>query len=888
MQPTNTISALPDGMDLSRADKGPFLLNVWRRLDGWEVRPGFGQIAKMSSSQAAFSSDGGFSELLGSTAIETSFGTVQVLSLWRLRGLTATTLARSSTIERYGLVVYDADLRCGQDFVLHYQTSQRGDSAQPMPFWKPVYSTSRGKDLQSWQADTAGTRPFFCQVIGGVVMFGSKEIGAWAYRPSDFGVQGVSAVDGTAPQSSHRPDGEPACLVRVVPADGALADGFEYLGTDLFPTPVDACRVGARVCYIQGRSLYLSDADAFGSIRAPNVVTLPTRGELVAVGEAGGSILAMTQNETWLLRLPPNGLLDYANITQISATIGCIGPQAKVQTDLQLMWADKEGVYAFDGGTDISNLGGKLDSLFFDGLSNPLSSYYNADGATVLTNRQPNSFLRWADPAMHMAYDSANAAVFIGLPTFQVALCLSRGAWSMWTTDTQATTTPGAVKSDNNLRQPHLAGAAGRLFMVAGPEAYSGQPVSGPTPSDGAAVICELGVGGAIDRTSAEEFDTRILQGYHKAFATSNEGAFVIGKPTLVRAGEKLGVTLATVDTLLYPVYFHPPAGVTSVDLVNLEMTIDSNWDFVTTGLGASTIDVIFPAERDKSRDGWGFAAPAAGAEIRSYSAGVPAAGGKDLVAGFDGNYVGIVETWTCQPWMIAAAEGRVPLFWLPLLPPTADSTQTWTAMSNATIRDQAAVTHQMAVFAWEQAWIDARDTTDVTAQPVDWAVSTGYQSAYDVGGKEFELRMLRLRGALVGLLSHGDGTTIASNSLFGLMNAVFGADWRDFSGQITDYLLANNVVSRGTVRARLEGISAALAQNVFEGVATWGSSGAATGNELIADEQLDTLSVSSSRKGEGVQMMLFGHVRGVSQRLLIRSIDLVGDVAGTLRRWNR
>jgi hypothetical protein len=888
MRPPKTIAGLPQGIDLTRADKGPFLLNVWRRLDGWEVRPGFGQIAKVSSSQAAFASDGGFKELLGSTAIETSFGTVQVLSVWKLSGLTATTLARSSTIDRYALVVHDADLRCSYDFVLHHQTSQRGDSAQPMPYWKPVYSTSRIKDLQGWQAESDSPRPFFCSVIGGTVLFGSKEIGAWAYRPSDFGVQGVSAVDGTAPQSSHRPDGEPACLVRVVPSPGALEDGFAYLGTDLFPSPVDACRVGARVCYIQGRSLYLSDSDAFGSIRGPNVVTLPTRGELVAVGEAGGSILAMTADETWLLRLPPNGLLDYADITQLSATIGCLGPQMKVQTDRQLVWIDREAVYAFDGGTDISNIGGQLDALFFDGLSNPLSSYYNADGATTLANRQPNSFVRWLDPATHLAFDTTNSAVFIVMPTYQSALCLSRGAWSLWTTDTQATTTPTAVKSDNMLRQPHFAGAAGRMFITAGPEPYSGTPISGSSPSDGAAVICEMGVGGAIDRTSAPELDQRILQGYHKAFFTTAEGAFVIGKPVLVRAGEKLGVTTATTDTLLYPVYCHPPTGVTAVDLVNLELTIDSNWNFATTGLGASTIDIIFPPERDKSRDGWGFAAPAAGSEIRSYSAGVPAAGGKDLVAGFDGNYVGIVETWTCQPWLIAAAESKVPMFWLPLLPPAADSTQTWTAVSVSSIRDQAAVTHSMAVFAWEQGWVHDRDTTDATAQPVDWAVSSGYKSSFDLGGKEIEWRMLRLRGAIVGILSHGDGTTVADNSLFGLMNATFGADWRDFSGQIADYLLANGVTRRDTVRARLGGISTALAKNLFEGDATWGSDGDSTGNELIADEQLDTLNVSSSRKGEGVQMMLFGHVRGVSQRVLIRSMDLVGEVAGTVKRWNR
>ncbi len=888
MQPPQTISGMPGGMDLSRVDKGPFLLNVWRRLDGWEVRPGFGQIAKVSSSQSGPATDGGLRELLGSFSIETSFGTVQVLSLWRLSGFSADTLPRSSTVERYALVVHDADLRCSYDFTLHAQTSQRGDSAQPPAFWKPVYSTSRTKDLQAWQTAMEAPRPFFAQASNGTVLFGSKEIGVWAYMPSDFGVQGLSSVNGSAPQSSHRPEGEPACLIRVVPSDGALSAGFAYLGSDLFPAPVDACRVGAMTCYVQGRSVYLSDAGAFGSIRASNVVTLPTRGELVAVGEASGAIVAMTKDETWLLRLPPNGLLDYADIRQLSATVGCFGAQARVSADRQLIWADKVNIYAFDGGTDITPIGSQLEGLFFDGLSNPLSSYYNAAGETSLALRQPGSFILWDDPNIHMAYDSDNSAVFVGLPTYQSALCLSRGAWSLWTTDTQASPTAANVESVNRLRAPHLSGAAGRLFLVSGPEEYSGTPVSGSPYDDGAAVICELGVGGAIDRTSAAELDQRLLVGYFKAFNQTNEGAFVIGKPTLLKTGDKLGVAVATQNTLLFPVYMHPPAGVTAVDLVNLEMTIDSQWFFSPVSFGSSVIDVLFPAERDKSRDGWGFAAPAAGAEIRMYNAGIPAAGGHDLVAGFDGNYAGIVETWTCRPWLIAAGEGKVPLFWLPLLPPAGDSTTVWSSVAVATIRDQTAAVHQMAVFAWEPGWIGERDTTWTTAQPVDWAVSTGYKAASEID-RDAEWRLLRLRGAILGMVSHGDGTTISGSSKFGLMNAVSGADWRDFSGQITDYLLANEVVARSTVRARLEGITTALAKNLFEGgVAKWGDNGTTNGNTLIADEQLDTLNVSNSVKGEGAQMLFFGHIRGVGQRLLIRSIDLVGQIVGVARRWNR
>lgn len=888
MQNRAVIDALPSGLNLSSADKGQFLLNVWRRLDGWEVRPGFGQIAKMSSSQSGPAYNGGFRELLGAFAVETSFGTVQVLSLWRLEGFSADTLLRSSNVYRYGFTVYDADLRCGMDFTLHNQTSQRGDSSQPPPLWKPVYATSRSKDRQAWQAGVRFPRPFFC-AAGDTVLFGSDEIGIWTYFPCDPGVQGVSAVNGTAPQSAHRPDGEPGCLMRVVPSDGSLADGQAYFGTDAFPSPVDACKVGAAVCYVSGRSVYLTDPSAFGSIRALNAVTLPTRSDLVAVGEAADVILAMSHDETWIIRLPPNGLLDYADISQLSATIGCFGPQAKTQTDRQLVWCDRNGVYGFDGGTDIANVGGALDGLFNDGLSNPLSNYYNASGETSLARRQPGSFVRWDGEKMHMAFDSSNNALLIGMPDFHSALCMTRGAWSLWTTDTQATSDGSVVESVNNLLNPHFAGAAGRMFLVSGPEDFSGSLASGSPFADGTAVICELGVGGGIDRTAEAECDQRIWLGYHKQFGSVlNDGSIVIGKPTLLKSGERLGVSTTGADVLLFPVYLHPPTGVDAIDLLELEMTINSEWNFATTGLGASTIDVLFPCERDKARDGWGWQAPAAGAEIRSYNAGVPAAGGKDLVAKFDGNYVGIIETWSNQPWLMTPPDGKAPLFWLPILPPQGNSTLLWKTLTNATIRDRAAGSHTLPVYAWEQGWVYTKDSTSAVAQAIDWALSTGYFVGASFGSDD-PVSMARIRGLIVGLLSHGDGWTVSTNSKFGLMNAVFGADWREFSGQLVDYQMGLRTLARDTVRARLEGISAAAAKNLFGGgVAKWGSEGTTDGNVLIADEQLDSLNVSGSVKGEGVQAMLFGSVRGIAQRVLVRSIQVVGDPAGKARRKGR
>jgi hypothetical protein len=884
------LNGMPGGLDLDRADKGPFLLNVWRQLNGWEVRPGWGQIAKMSTSQTLAGTDIGLRELLGSFAIETNFGSTQILSLWRQEGFTANTYGRSTTVSRYALVIFDATTRRGYDYVLHTQTAGRAGSAQPMSYWKPVYTTSRDFNRQGWVAAVDAPRPFFAEVYGGI-LFGSEEMGIWAYRPVDFGEQGDSAVDGVLVQDCHRPEGETPSMIRLVPSDGVFGAGSAYLGTDAFPAAVDACAVGSLTAYVAGRSVFLSDAGAPGSVRGLNIRDIPTRRDLVGIIEVAGTLLAFSTDETWALRLSSNGLLDYADMRQLSSHVGCAGPQAKVRGDQTVAWFDANGVYSFDGGTDIENIGRPLQPLFHDGISNPLSSFYNQLGATNLANRQPSSFLRWNDPAGHMAYESKNKSVFIVLPGSSSALCFSRGSWSAWATETQANSVAATVKSINNLPNAHYAGAGGRLFCVAGPDVYDGTPTSGSAIQDGAAVFCELGVGGAIDRTAAAADDTRLFGGRYNGFNTANTGAIVIGKPVRVPAGTLIRATTLVSDAMLFPVFMLPPPGVTAVDLVGLKITIDPDWTFVAVAAPPEQVDVLFPAERDKSRDGWGFNAPAVGSEIRTYTAGAPAAGGKDLVATFDGNAVGIVETWNNQPWLVAAGNSKTPLFWLPVYGPASDSSILWTNLTAAYCRDFGAV-FNLAVYAYQPDWIFNRDTTATRAQPVDWAVSTGYQQKATLnGGQKSEGEgVTRLRDIRAGIISHGDVATINSSSKYGLFNAVFAADWRDWAAQITDYTLGNAVNSKSTVRARLGGTGGvALSKKVFENaLATWGEDATTKGTVLVDDEALDMIDVSSSVKGEGVHALMFGHMRGIAQRLFISSVSMFVRSGGAPRRTGR
>lgn len=874
------VDGFPNGLDLTRADKGPFLLNVWRNADGWEVRPGWGQVAKLSCGQTYPQADNGYRELLGAKAIETGFGSVQIVSVWRVAGQTGNTAVRTQGGDRYGVSIFDVSTRRGYDFVLHHQTSQQGSGVLPPPYWKPVYATNRDVDRQNWVGAVPAERPFFAETGGGL-LFGGKSMGVWAYLPVDFGQQGDSAVDGVLPQNWHRPDGEPAALVRLVPSPGAFGEGSAYFGTDAFPAPVDAVAVGSMTAFVAGRSVYLSDPGAPGSIRSMNVRDIPCRRELVGVAEVNGSILCFTTDETWVLRLPNNGLLDYADMRKLSNHVGCMSAQAKTLADMSLVWVDANGVWSFDGGSDLQAVGGQLQQLFRDGLSNPLSSFYNQDGITDLSERQPSSFLRWGDAATHCAFDSRTGSLFIVLPGSSAALCLSGGGWSVWTTETQAGEAPDVVQSVNGLPSAHYSGAAGRMFCVAGPDVYTGTPDVGNTYEDGAAIFCELGVGGAIDRSASTFDDSRKLTGWfgEDNFAAPRSAALVFGKPVELRAGERLGAgALTSQRALLFPVFIIPPDGTLAFDQISIEVSIRSPWAFVPKKFGDANVDVVFPEQRDKSRDGWGWTAPTAFSEIRTYTAGVPAPGGLTLRANFDGAAGG--EAWHFKPWMPVTPQSVTPLFWLPIYGPAgADASVLWNLVTTATARDQFAAINNLRVFWWNPGWVGSKDTTERVAQPVDWALSSGYQGD--------SASQTRLRGVRVGAVSHGDAATVHDASRFGLLNSVFASDWRDWSGQLTDYALGNVVESRNTVRARL---GSPPTRKVFAGLATWGSvASSAHGNLLVDDEQLDSLALSSSAKGEGVNVLLFGHMRGIAQRLLLRSLEMFGRPGvGPNRRGGR
>jgi hypothetical protein len=187
----------------------------------------------------------------------------------------------------------------------------------------------------------------------------------------------------------------------------------------------------------------------------------------------------------------------------------------------------------------------------------------------------------------------------------------------------------------------------------------------------------------------------------------------------------------------------------------------------------------------------------------------------------------------------------------------------------------------------WRSAGLEgSRIYSDAVTQPVDWIIKTDRF-------KDDDDRQLRMRNVIMRVLSHGERAEKASTWTHGLMNVAFQADWRDWSGQILDMTTYNAVHGKTTLRSRVMNLSGAVVKRLFgDGAGTgdlkWGETATTSGNYLVDDEEVDTLIASASLRGERVAVMLFGHVRGRAERIVVDSMDASIKIVGAARRWGR
>ena len=103
--PSQEVEILKEGVDNRAPTNSSFALNLIHRRGAFEVRDGFGQLAQRTTSlnmPMPFNKDFGINEHVASTVMNTNFGHVQIVSLFKASVNTANTTSNTpNTIAWY-------------------------------------------------------------------------------------------------------------------------------------------------------------------------------------------------------------------------------------------------------------------------------------------------------------------------------------------------------------------------------------------------------------------------------------------------------------------------------------------------------------------------------------------------------------------------------------------------------------------------------------------------------------------------------------------------------------------------------------------------------------------------------------------------------------------
>jgi hypothetical protein len=887
---------LPKGLALDAIDKNAFLGNVFRRREAWEVRPGFGQMAQFDTTWLGQAGGArGYVKQLGSYALKTSWGAVQIISVFTVLGQTATTTDQSQYITSIAVNIYDTDTGRRWEEILHKHTAERNESFTSMPAWRGNYNSNWYIDRQSWVIGTDDDHVFFTP-FGDRLLFGNRNIGLWAYVPIDIDQTRSAQIDSTRNERDCSPYSESSRCVRVYPTAGGY--DFSYLDSAGWPAPVDCAVIEGRLAIAAEREVYVSDPGRPNAIIGTNVIVVPCRERITAVAEVAGTLVIMTPNETWGYRFGGAGaeVTKGARISRISDSNGCLGPRAKIKIDETLVFCDANGVYSCSGGTQLQSMSKPIQPLFEseEGISLPLSSFYANEGLTDVAYTQPRSFLRWdASKSIHMAYEADLDVLLIGLPSQGSALCMSRGAWSVWTLESLCSERFDRVEELAFLPEPNFCAADGRLFAVAGPEVFTPNDEVAAEPNNATSsscIIAEWGRGGGLDRSVSKYEDMRVFDG-HYGSPNILASSFTIGPPQVLPIGTPLPRGGAAVsEVYLFPVLFKTDSGAPATpDTLTMHFTFDNNlWKPIFTGAIAGELDFSLPAERLAAKTAYGWGAPTVTNQVCCYlvASGLVDENGDEIRMDITGGAVPAV--WTHAPNFNMADEKYNPVIWLPFeyIGTPAQDVMSLGLLDTGCTWGAGVAGGVPELIWWRAAALNRRHDLNNVAQPVDWIIKT--DRFKDDSGSQ-----IRMRNILMRILSHGQAPEKAATWQHGLLNVAFQADWRDWSGQILDMTTYNVVNAKATLRSRVMSSSSVVVQRLFGngggvGNLKWGSSGTIDGNYLVDDEQVDTLVSSASLRGERVAVMLFGHIRGRAERLVVDSMDATIKVVGAARRWGR
>ena len=902
--PGPEVELLTAGMDAGGVEKGAHYLNLVRLQGEWHTRKGFGQVSHFDSGFANGNVE--ITHHLGSTIMKTDFGHEQVVSVSRAKVWTGSLqhpIGNGQYATVYLATIYDTTTDQWWEEMLHPRT---GEQRTNNSLRHALYETDRDTDCEQYLH--AADAEFFFEEVQDILYFGSRRAGMWAYIPCSPMAHRPRYINATEHRPWHmEPYGESSVFLKVSPQDGLYADTFAYLNEAEFPRPADVSALLDRMVYADDTIIYFSDPYRPTCIVADNYRQVPSENPIRAITELNGNLLLWTASEMFLYQPPATGLvLSGGRLTKLSDTIGCCGPSAVTRAAGFVFWADDNGVYVTTTGLDTKPIDDGIAKLWRSdgGISNPLTTFFQDSGNNTLANDQPGILKRWSSQRVNLQYDHIREALLLTLPERNVTF-VWQGAWHVWGYASMAAATGAAnTTRTENIVQPWPLMGERELYMVCSDEATVTDDTLSPTayttpsgeaPEVGSLCVLRYGHGGSTDRSvqSIAE-DRRALSARYYSTASyltpTGLNAIHIRPWIKVPPSHTLpGGTAASGTTYLLPIEVSPDDNLVSLpDQLDIRFRFD-NTKWTPLLRSGAEIDYVLPVERVASAAGYDPMTPGTrGVHLYDNATGAPSAAGDEVRILFEGN----VGAYTAMyaPYMNLLANRRNRLIYIPFRytgsePSTVTQMGIYVTSATITRTGGGGFALNCIAYVWQQAgWAAERNPQTDPEQPVDWCFMS---APVDGKSKTLKARGLYIRGASRGAADD----PIFDTSAHGLLNVLFGSDYKGWVSQIVDH--AGNLAKHGsieTLRARLKNTSGAMVKQVFEGGdAVWGSAlASAAGNTLIADEPVDELSVSDSVKGNTLRYMLFGHVRSRGEKLMLRSVMAVVRAAGNRRRKGR
>lgn len=546
------VEILGGGISADSPDPGSFVMNMLRRNGAWRVRKGFGQLDQFDTSMSrnvtsATYSGWGYRRHLGSYYMQTNFGHEQIVSL--LVGKCSTTLGpvKEQIHFLYLVNIYDVTTGDRWEEPVFVQTCENARNETQMavtfdpPEWHGVYETCQDKSYQSWVSAQAASKqagkrrdsalleasnsPFFVEYAD-VLYFGTPTMGTVAYIPCTFRGNRRKGLDDVFFHEWAEPYSETAVIRRAPMVPGPSKKAFAYFNTTDFPSATAATKVGNRVVYASGRTLFFSDEGYPTSVVKANTVDISCDGEITAIAELGSGVVVFTDSETWYYRPSNEFLASSGVLRRVTENTGCASPSAFTRVEEALFWADANGAYLMGADLNMTKASQGLDRFFTDSISNPFTSFYTetSTGYTDLVFQQPQTHIRMDTTGLNVEYCPFLSAVLMTVPGQNLSLCYAEGQWSLWTytsvvkKSAAGRPVPGVASGDDadnpggNIASPWLVSSATDLWLIGGMDK---ETLADATSLDDDIIsesyyILQYGRGGAIDR-SQDEWDINHL-----------------------------------------------------------------------------------------------------------------------------------------------------------------------------------------------------------------------------------------------------------------------------------------------------------------------------------------------------------------------------------------